>query len=93
MSLAINGHSKARPTAEKTTMARRVLRDRSIKGPRNGETIAKGAMVKRRYNNTFDFASVGEIEKKSDPASEIVTSVSPAIINTWTSAKRPKGVD
>ncbi len=54
------------------------------------ETTAKGARVRTRYKNTLLLASVGEIEKKSDPASEMVTRVSPANMKTWTRAKRPK---
>ena len=88
----MKGQSAARPTAEKTTIARREPRDRSMSGPRKGDTIAKGAIVKTRYKSTFDFASVGEIEKKREPASEMVTSVSPASISTWTRARRPNGV-
>ena len=41
---------------------------------------------------TLLFAASGEIEKKSDPASEIVTIVSPAVDSTCVSARRPNGV-
>jgi hypothetical protein len=63
-----------------------------MSGPRIGDTIAKGAIVMSRYARTLLLASVGETEKKSDPASETVTSVSPAIMMTWTKAKRPNAV-
>ena len=64
-----------------------------MSGPRIGDTIANGAIVINKYANTLLFASVGETEKKSDPAKETVTSVSPAIMITCTSAKRPNAVD
>jgi hypothetical protein len=35
---------------------------------------------------------VGDTEKKSEPANETVTRVSPAIMMTCTSARRPKAV-
>jgi hypothetical protein len=38
-------------------------------------------------------ASVGEIEKNNDPASEIVTRVSPASMITCTNDSLPTGVD
>lgn len=63
-----------------------------MSGPSNGDTTAKGATVNKRYNSTLVFASVGDTEKKSEPAKETVTSVSPAIMMTCTNAKRPKAV-
>ena len=38
-------------------------------------------------------AAVGEMEKKSEPASEIVTRVSPPNMQTWTNDSRPIGLD
>jgi hypothetical protein len=68
------------------------LADLSISGPRIGETTAKGAIVNSRYASTRPLASVGETEKKRDPASDTVTKVSPAIMITCTRARRPKAV-
>ncbi len=61
-----------------------------MRGLSAGATTAKGPMVKSRYNSTLSFASVGEMEKKSDPASDTAKRVSPAVISTWVSASRPK---
>ena len=49
-----------------------------MSGPSSGETMANGARVKSRYRSTLWSAAFGEMEKKSDPASEMVTRVSPA---------------
>ena len=91
--VAIDQHNSARSPAEIATRILRPFADRSIRGPRIGETTANGAIVMSRYAKTLLFASVGETEKNSDPASETVTSVSPAIMITCTRAKRPKAVD
>ncbi len=91
MSRARNGHSTARPSAEATTIARRAPRLRSITGPRAGATTAKGPTVSRRYSSTLSLASVGEIEKNREPASETANMVSPAVISTWVRASRPNG--
>ncbi len=91
MSRAMNGHRTARPVADSTTIARRAPRLRSMSGPSSGETTAKGARVSRRYKRTLLLASVGEMEKNSEPASEMVTRVSPASMRTWTNARRPNG--
>ena len=85
-------HSSTRAPAEKATRMRRPLADLSMSGPRIGETTTKGAMVNNRYNRTRVFASVGDTEKKREPANETVTSVSPAIMMTCTRARRPKAV-
>ena len=53
MCVAMSGHKMARPTPEDTTMSRRAPRLRSISGPRSGETMAKGAIVKSRYSKTW----------------------------------------
>ncbi len=89
MWVAIRGHSTACPMAEETTMRRRAPRLRSMSGPSSGDTIAKGASVKSRYRSTLWSAAVGEMEKKSEPASEIVTTVPPASIAHCTSDSRP----
>ncbi len=44
----MKGQMAARPSAETTTMARRALRLRSMRGPSSGETMAKGARVTSR---------------------------------------------
>ena len=79
---AIKGHTAARPNAATITMTRRAPWLRSISGPSSGETTANGAIVMRRYNRTVLLAASGLIEKNNDPAKEIVTSVSPAIMRT-----------
>ena len=91
-SRARSGHSAARPRADTTTMARRAPRLRSISGPSAGATTAKGAMVNSRYSSTLSLAAVGEMEKKSDPASETANMVSPAVMSTWVRASRPNGL-
>ena len=93
MCSAIRGQSTARPMADETTMARRAPRLRSISGPSSGDTMAKGASVKSRYSSTLWSAASGEMEKNSEPASEIVMSVSPPSMAHWTSESRPMGWD
>ena len=53
--------------------------------------MAKGAIVKSRYSSTLWSAAVGEMEKNSDPASEMVTTVAPASMAHWTRERRPIG--
>ena len=89
----MSGHSTACPTAEDTTMRRRAPRLRSMSGPSSGDTMAKGARVKSRYSSTLWSAAFGEMEKKREPASEIVTSVSPPSMAHCTSDSRPIGCD
>ena len=93
MCIAMSGQSTARPMPDETTMARRAPRLRSMSGPSSGDTMAKGANVKSRYRSTWWSAALGEMEKNSDPASEIVTSVSPPSMAHWTSERRPTGWD
>ena len=93
MCIAIRGHSTACPTADATHIARRAPRLLSISGPSNGDTMAKGANVNKRYNSTLWSASFGEIEKNNDPANEIVTSVPPPSIAHCNSDSRPIGCD
>ena len=50
-------------------------------------------MVKSRYNSTLWSAAFGEMEKKSEPASEIVTTVPPPSMAHCTSERRPIGCD
>ena len=56
-------------------MARRAPRLRSMSGPSSGDTMANGGRVKSRYRSTLSSAASGEIEKKSEPASEMVITV------------------
>ena len=91
MSRARKGQSAALPNAEATTMARRAPRLRSMTGPSAGATTAKGPMVRSRYRSTLSLAAVGEIEKNREPASDTANRVSPAVMSTWVSARRPKG--
>ena len=53
--------------------------------------MAKGARVKRRYRRILWSAAFGEMEKKSEPASEMVTTVPPPSMAHWTSERRPMG--
>ena len=47
--------------------------------------------MKSRYSSTWWSAAFGEIEKNSEPASEMVTVVPPASIAHCTSDRRPMG--
>ena len=87
----MSGHSTACPTAEATTMRRRAPRLRSMRGPSSGDTMANGASVKSRYRRTLWSAASGEMEKKSEPASEMVTTWRPPSMAHCTSDSRPMG--
>ncbi len=52
-------------------------------GPRNGATIANGAMVNRSDSATRPRAADGEMLKNSEPASASVTRLSPAMASAW----------
>jgi len=88
----MNRQTTARPAPQAISIIRRPLRLRSRSGPSQGATTAKGAMVNSRYNATRLRAAPGEMEKNSEPARAMVTSVSPAMASTWAVASRPNGV-
>src|SRR3954447_12807075 len=62
-------------------------------GPRNGATIANGAMVRTNDSATRPRAALGEMLKNNEPASAKVTSVSPAVEIRCTVARRLNGED
>jgi hypothetical protein len=82
-----------RPTHEPISSTRRPPAMRSIRGPINGPTSAKGAIVNSRYSAMRHLAPAGSSEKNSDPASTSATSASPPVESTWVIASRPNGVD
>src|SRR3954465_6472545 len=61
-------------------------------GPRNGATMANGAMVRTNDSATRPRAALGEMLKNNEPASARVTSVSPADDSRCTVASRENGV-
>jgi len=91
MFMAMSGHRIDCPRAAVTTMARRAPLLRSMSGPSSGDTMANGARVNKRYSSTLWSAAVGEMEKNSDPASEIVTTVAPPSMAHCTRDSRPIG--
>ena len=59
---------------------RRPWENRSRNGPISGATIAKGSIVSPRNSATWPRASPEGTWKNSDPASEIATAASPAVL-------------
>src|SRR3954466_12962168 len=62
-------------------------------GPRNGATMANGAMVRTNDSATRPRAALGEMLKNNEPASAKVTRVSPAVEIKCTVARRLNGED
>ena len=89
---AMKRQMTARNVAEPTTIQRRPLENRSISGPMNGDSTTNGVRLITRYFSTWSRAASSPTEKNSEPASAIVTSVSPAAQIAWANANRPKGV-
>jgi len=82
---------KARPSAVSCMINRRPPDARSMNGPMNGATSAKGAKLTSRYRRTLLRAASGLIEKNNDPASETTIATSPAVINACVLASRLNG--
>ena len=70
---------------------RRPCANRSRNGPISGATITNGSIVRPRNSATWPRASPDGTWKKSDPASEIATAASPAVLKTciWISRDSP----
>ena len=73
--------TSARKMATNNTTMRCPPRIRSTRGPTNGATMAKGAILTARNKMTLVRAASGLIDKKSESANANVIDVSPATIN------------
>ena len=70
---------------------RRPWLNRSRNGPISGATTAKGSIVRPRNSATWPRASPEGTWKNSEPASEIATAASPAVLKKciWISRESP----
>jgi hypothetical protein len=82
-----------RPMAVKNTMKRRPPRTRSITGPMNGPTTAKGRTVQMRPMAVLPRAALSDTLTKTEPANATTTNASPADDRACTMASPPKGVE
>lgn len=91
--VAIIRHAARRPTEAAKMMNRRPLRIRSMRGPTNGPTTAKGRTVHTRPSAVRPRATFSETLTKTDPARATATRASPADDRLLTMDKPAKGVE
>ncbi len=84
-------HRNARIAIVAPIAQRRPCANRSRNGPISGATIANGSIVSPRNSATWSRASPDGTWKNSEPASEIATAASPAVLKTciWISRDSP----
>ena len=88
---AMSRQAASRPMAAPKMMNRRPPRSRSMAGPTNGPTTAKGRTVQIRPSAVRPRAALSETLTNTDPASATVTRASPAPDRLLTAARPAKG--